>query len=242
MRIPRVYTPQPLSPGGRIALEAGPAHHATTVLRLRPGECIRLFDGAGMECAGRVARITRQSITVDIERCAAVSRESPLCVTLAQGISRGERMDYTVQKAVELGVTAIIPLHTERTAIRLDNERVARRLDHWQKVIVAACEQSGRNRLPVLLPVASLADWLARPEGGLKLLLRAGAETPLADAPRASGVTLLIGPEGGLAETEVVAAKRSGYMPVALGPRILRTETAALAAIAVLQSLYGDLR
>ncbi len=171
------------------------------MLRLRPGEFIRLFDGAGRECAGRVARITRQSISVDIERCAAVSRESPLRITLAQGISRGERMDYTVQKAVELGVTAIIPLLTERTAIRLDNERIARRLDHWQKVIVAACEQSGRNHLPVLLPVASLADWLARPERGLKLLLRAGTERSLVDAPRAPEVTLLIGPEGGMAES-----------------------------------------
>jgi len=242
VRTPRLYTACPLVPGGRIELEAGPAHHAATVLRLRAGESIRLFDGSGTECAGRIARTTRQSIIVDIECCLAVNRESPLRITLAQGISRPERMDYTLQKAVELGVSAIIPLLTQRTAIKLDSGRAARRLDHWQKVIVAACEQCGRNQLPLLLPVASLADWLAEGGDGVKLLLRAGVKASLADAPRASEVTLLIGPEGGLAEAEVAAAERSGYLPVALGPRILRTETAALAAIALLQGIYGDLR
>ncbi|MGQ0659107.1 MAG: 16S rRNA (uracil(1498)-N(3))-methyltransferase [Chromatiales bacterium] len=242
MRIPRVYTPQPLSPGGQIELEEEAAHHVTTVLRMRVGDPISLFDGKGTECAGLIASITRKSVVVDVERCATFNRESALQVTLAQGISRGERMDYTIEKAVELGVAAIVPLLTQRTAVKLDAGREARRIEHWRKVIIGACEQSGRDHLPDLLPVERIENWLQRPAAGLKLLLRAAADTALAAVPRATEVTLLIGPEGGLAAAEVAAAERAGYLPVRLGPRILRTETAALAALSTLQSLWGDFR
>jgi 16S rRNA (uracil1498-N3)-methyltransferase len=171
-----------------------------------------------------------------------LSRESPLSITLAQGVSRGERMDYTIQKAVELGVAAIAPIITGRTTVRLDEERSEKRLEHWRRVIIGACEQSGRNRLPALHPITTLDAWLSRPIDGLGLLLRGDATGGLPERRLDTAITLLIGPEGGLGTDEVAAAERVGYRPVRMGPRILRTETAALAAIAALQALYGDWR
>lgn len=239
MRIPRVYVAGPPSAGASVTLDAEAAHHVTTVLRLRAEDPICLFHD-GVECQGLIESVGRRAVTVRLEDCRPVSRESPLAITLAQGISRGERMDYTIQKAVELGVAAIAPLITERTTVKLNDARAARRTEHWQRVIVNACEQCGRNRLPALLPVMELKDWLLQPHEGERLLLRGDAERPWSAIQPESRVTVLIGPEGGLAPAEAARAEAAGYTAVRMGPRILRTETAALAAIAALQSRHGD--
>jgi 16S rRNA (uracil1498-N3)-methyltransferase len=170
-----------------------------------------------------------------------VSRESPLAVVLAQGISSGERMDYTVQKSVELGVTVIQPLLTQRSVVRLTGERADKRVAHWQAVAAAACEQCGRNRVPEVLPVQSLTHWLGTLRGGVRYLLSPQAPNRLRELTRpADAITLLVGPEGGWDSTESAAAQTTGFAPLALGPRVLRTETAAVAALAAMQALWGD--
>lgn len=241
MRIPRIYVEQGFTAGARIELPAPGAHHVAQVLRLRAGDALHLFDGAGTQGEARIVRIDRKAVAVAVDRCVEVDRESPLRITLAQGISRGERMDYTIQKAVELGVHAIAPVLAERTTVRLDEERAGKRLQHWRQIIVSACEQCGRNRLPDLLPIVPLHEWLARPGDGLQLVLRADATASLSNLAPATDAVILIGPEGGLSEAEVHAAEGAGYRAVRLGPRVLRTETAALAALAALQTLHGDL-
>jgi 16S rRNA (uracil1498-N3)-methyltransferase len=175
----------------------------------------------------------------------AVDRESPLAVTLAQGMSSGERMDYTVQKAIELGAAGIRPLATSRSVVRLDAERAQKRIAHWQAVVIAACEQCGRNSVPQVLPVMNYYDWLAHEvgeqAGTLRVLLSPSAPTALRDLPRPAGsATLLAGPEGGLSPQEERDAQTAGFTPVRLGPRVLRTETAALAALSAMQTLWGD--
>ena len=239
----RVYTDQPLAAGVSVELGEDAAHHVSSVLRLRCGDPLVLFDGKGAECRGVIDRIGKRQVAVRIETHALIDRESPLKVTLAQGISRGERMDYTIQKAVELGVAAIAPLNTQRSTVKLDAERTEKRLAHWRKVMVSACEQCGRNHLPALMPVQNLPQWLAQAHDELKIVLRGGAETPLTSlSPPQHGVTMLIGPEGGLDETEIRAAEQARYRPVRLGPRILRTETAAVTALAAMQAIWGDFR
>lgn len=242
MRVPRLHVIEPLAANTLIALGRDAAHHVGNVLRMRAGDPIVLFND-GIEGEGRIVSLSKAGVSVAVESCAAVSRESPLRITLAQGISRGERMDYTIQKAVELGVSTIAPIITGRTTVKLDEERAEKRTEHWRRIIVSACEQCGRNLPPDLLPVQRLEDWLSPERPGIKMIMRGDADTVLADvAPTANEVTLLIGPEGGMAEHEVAAAVRAGYVAVKLGPRVLRTETAALAAIAALQALHGDFR
>jgi 16S rRNA (uracil1498-N3)-methyltransferase len=241
MRIPRVHSDLPLQPGAEMSLDDAAAHHVSTVLRLRQGDSIVLFHD-GVEAAASIRELGRRGVRVIVNECRPCSRESPLSITLAQGISRGERMDYTIQKAVELGVTTISPIITERTTVKLDEARSGKRLEHWQRIIVGACEQSGRNHLPRLLPITTLAGWLARGVEGSAMLLRGDATTSILGVQPAGAITLLIGPEGGMTATEVASAEHAGYRAVSLGPRILRTETAALAAIAALQALYGDWR
>jgi 16S rRNA (uracil1498-N3)-methyltransferase len=239
MRVPRVYVTHPPVAGASMTLDADAAHHVTTVLRLRAEDQVCLFHD-GVECQGFIETIGKRAVTVRLRECQPVSRESPLAITLAQGISRGERMDYTIQKAVELGVAAIAPIISERTTVKLDETRAARRTDHWHNVIVNACEQCGRNHLPALLPVMHLEDWLRQPREGTRLLLRGDAARPWSAIRPEARLTLLIGPEGGLAPPEAARAEAAGYTAVRMGPRILRTETAALAAIAALQSGHGD--
>lgn len=241
MRIPRVHSDLPLQPGAEMSLDDAAAHHVSTVLRLRQGDSIVLFHD-GVEATASIRELGRRGVRVIVSDCRPCSRESPLSITLAQGISRGERMDYTIQKAVELGVTTIAPIITERTTVKLDEARGGKRLEHWQRIIVGACEQSGRNHLPRLLPIKTLAGWLARGVEGSAMLLRGDATTSILGVQPAGAITLLIGPEGGMTATEVASAEHAGYRAVSLGPRILRTETAALAAIAALQALYGDWR
>jgi 16S rRNA (uracil1498-N3)-methyltransferase len=244
VRLTRVYVDAPLAAGERVILEGNAASHVTRVLRLRVGEALTLFNGAGGEYDASIDAARGGRLTVAVGEPRAVERESPLTLTLAQGVSRGERMDLVVQKATELGVSGIVPLFTERSVVRLGAEQAERKLNHWRAIAIAACEQSGRNRLPKVAPPVSLADLLRSGtdrEGG-RLLLSPGATSRIDALPRpATSVTVLIGPEGGLTNAEQEAAVAAGFLPVRLGPRVLRTETAAIAALTVLQLEFGDL-
>jgi len=242
MRIPRVFVESPLSPSVESELPALAAHHVHTVLRLRPGADLVLFDGQGGEYPARLLSAHRKGASVQVGAHQAIEHESPLDVTLVQAISRGERMDYTLQKAVELGVTRIVPVVAERTVVNLRGaERTERRVEHWRRITVAACEQCGRNRLPELAEPVDLRVWLAgpRPACGLLLALAASNGLPALARPTPP-VVLLAGPEGGFTEQELSTAQAAGYRPTRLGTRVLRTETAALAALAALQTVYGD--
>jgi len=215
--------------------------HLTKVLRLRVGDALVLFNGEGGEYVARVAAVGRRSTRIEVGEFVEGERESPLELILLQGVSRGERMDYTVQKAVELGVTRIVPVLTERTVVNLKGERQEKRRAHWQGVVHSACEQSGRNRVPAVAALRPFAQAVAEAAGGLKLVLHHRAETSLETLPVPQGpVSLLIGPEGGLSAQEITTAEAAGFVPLRLGPRVLRTETAALAAISVLQWRWGD--
>jgi 16S rRNA (uracil1498-N3)-methyltransferase len=239
---PRLYCELPLSPGAEIALPEAAARHAVTVLRLQSGDTLTLFNGEGGEYGASLIAVNKREARVRLTQFHPVERESPLQITLALGISAGERMDYSLQKATELGVTSIQPLATERSVVKLAGERADKRLQHWQHVVIAACEQCGRNRVPPVAPVQKLFSYLAAVERTRRLLMLApGAATPMKRSAPASSVVLLVGAEGGLAPAEYAAAVANGFEAVSLGPRILRTETAPLAALAVLQALWGDL-
>lgn len=250
MRIPRVYVDQPLASGADCPLGRRAFDHTVKVLRLRAGDPLCLFNGHGGEFAAVLVRGADGALLAQVGEFTPDRRESPLSVRLVQGISRGERMDYTLQKAVELGVTDIVPVVTERTVLRLEGERAERRLAHWRGVVLAACEQSGRTRVPAVAEPRALSEYLAEyladhgadPAAGAGLLLDWAAPDALTDLGALTGpVSVLIGPEGGLAAAERQAALTAGYRPVRMGPRILRTETAAVVALAVLQALAGDL-
>lgn len=241
MRIPRIYQPIPLVSGQLLELDAQATVHLTKVLRLRVGDALVLFNGDGGEFSARVAGVERRSTTIEVGEFVDRSVESTLELLLLQGISRGERMDYTVQKAVELGVSRIVPVMTERTVVNLKGDRQAKRCSHWQSVVNSACEQSGRNRVPVVSSIEKFEDAISDAAPGLKLVLHHRAKTNLIDLPAPQGpVSLLIGPEGGLSTQEIAAAEAVGFVPLCLGPRVLRTETAALAAMSVLQWQWGD--
>jgi 16S rRNA (uracil1498-N3)-methyltransferase len=212
-------------------------------LRLVAGDELLLFDGCGKEVTASIAEIRGGTVHVIAAAPVAVNRESPLRLTLVQGVSRGERMDLVMQKATELGVTRLVPVMTERSVVKLDATQAAKRLQHWQGVVAAACEQSGRAWLPEVLPPQPLLKWLTQPaaEEESRFLLHPGSTTRARDLPTLRSATLLIGPEGGLSPQERDAALRSGFQDLSLGPRILRTETAALAALAALQAIAGDL-
>lgn len=243
MRIPRFYFSDPLALGARVALPQAAAHHAVRVLRLGENDLVRLFNGDGCEYHARIVRLDKLGVVVVIESAAPRSCESPLHVLLAQGISSGERMDYTLQKSVELGVGAIQPIEAERSVVKLSGERMLKRLQHWQAVVASACEQSGRNIVPPVRPVMSLIDWLGDHDSGeaLRIHLAPDAELSLRELEKpAASVVLAVGPEGGFSDKEVAALQQHGFVGVKLGPRILRTETAALAALSALQILWGD--
>ena len=241
MSSPRFYLDQPLAPGARFSLPPGPARHAARALRLAVDDTIILFNGRGGEFVARIERINKDEVAVSVTEFAAVERESHLRVMLAQGISSGERMDYTLQKAVELGVAAIQPIAARRSVVKLTGERADRRVAHWQGVVASACEQCGRNRVPVVAPPLPLAPWLGQLPGGRLLFLSPLAEARLADLQQPEGQDWLVaGPEGGFEADEIAALHAAGAIPVRLGPRVLRTETAALAALAAMQTLWGD--
>ena len=238
----RLYCDLALSPGADVALPETTAHHALNVLRLQEGDALILFNGAGGEYRATLVAANKREARARLHGFEAAERESPLDITLALGISAGERMDHSVQKATELGVSAIVPLAAERSVVKLAGERADRRLQHWRHVVIAACEQCGRNRVPAVAPVQTLFHYLAQPRGGKTLLmLSPDAATPLKSVARSAAAIVLVGPEGGFTPAEAQAAQAGGFEPVSLGPRILRTETAPVAALAVLQALWGDL-
>ncbi len=240
MPIPRFFTTLPLNPGQTVRLPEAVARHALSALRLRPGERMILFNGNGAECEA-VLESGGRSASARVLACSEVLRESPLRITLVQGISSGERMDYTLQKAVELGVAAIQPVVTRRTVVRLTDDKRLRRLAHWRGVVMSACEQCGRTRLPEVREILDFPDWLGLPGTGLRLCLDPSGPRRLRDLPPPAGpVELLAGPEGGLDPAERDATLAAGFTRVRLGPRILRTETAAVAALAAMQALWGD--
>lgn len=254
MAPPRFYCPGKLAAGQVIELPVNVAHHASRVLRLKQGDSLILFNGAGGEFQAAIGNIGKNGVAAVIEKYLDIERESPLVITLAQAVCISEKMDWLVQKAVELGVSSIQPLDTKLSVVRLSGERAEKRMKHWQQVVISACEQCGRNRIPQVLPLISLADWLGAQinerknlsDGALPNLhffLSPSAKRGFRDFPEASAIaalTLLVGPEGGLTSEEEAAALVSGFISLRLGKRILRTETAALAAVAAMQMLWGD--
>ena len=243
MRIPRIYVPQPLRPGREVDLPVQAGEHIVRVLRLERGHPLRLFDGSGGEYTGEIASLAKRAVTAYVIAPAeTVDRESPLRLTLGQGIARGEKMDWILQKATELGVARIVPLVTDRTEVKLDAERAERRLAHWEAVLASACEQCGRNALPELAEPMKLADWAASlgEEAGLRLALDPNGDARARDVVPGTRATLAVGPEGGLSEHDLATLAQAGFRGLRLGPRILRTETAGLAALAALQAIHGD--
>jgi len=240
MRISRLYLPVLLAQGKQIALDDESAHYLNTVLRLKKDAEIVVFNGEGGEYSATVAEANRKIVLIAIGKWNSRSVESPLQVTLGLGIARGDRMDISVQKAVELGVNGITPLLTERCVVQFKGEKKPQRWLHWQKIARHAAEQSGRTMVPEFNEIESFSDWISRQQG-LKLFLDPYAETSLAElSPVNQQVTLLTGPEGGFADHERDSAKAAGFIPVRLGQRILRTETASLAALSAVQMLWGD--
>ncbi|KAA9130965.1 16S rRNA (uracil(1498)-N(3))-methyltransferase [Marinihelvus fidelis] len=242
MRISRLYTDERLEPGRPITLEAKTGHYLMRVLKLRAGDPLVLFNGDGADYAAELLSNRRDRVEVAVSARLPALRPSPLAVTLVQAVGKGDRMDFSLQKATELGVAAVRPLFTERTGVRLEAERLEKRAEHWRRVMISACEQCGRADIPELLAAAGLDEWLPEPPRGRRLCLAPGAEQPLVTLPGAGhGFELVIGPEGGFSDLETQQMTRSGVDMVALGPRVLRTETAGPVAIAVLQALFGDL-
>ncbi|MEO8308993.1 MAG: 16S rRNA (uracil(1498)-N(3))-methyltransferase [Pseudomonadota bacterium] len=248
MRLTRLFIDGELIAGATLPLPRGAAQHIARVLRLQPGDELRLFNGHGGEYAARVGLIARDGVSVLVGARHAIDRESPLQITLLQGIARGEKMDLILQKSTELGVTAIRPLMSLRSNVRIKGDNEESKHEHWLGVIRSACEQSGRNRLPQLLPALRVADAIVSLDQPLRLLLEPDASAtglrelamPVAStAP--GGIVLMVGPEGGFDATEIEAAHAAGFRSCRMGPRVLRTETAALAALAALQALAGDL-
>ena len=242
MAITRLYCPINLTHRAQANLTSGAAHHATRVLRLKRGDEVRLFNGEGGEYEVSIHRVDKNEVTVEIGRHHNVERESKLSVCLAQAITTGDKMDYTLQKAVELGVARIQPLQTNRAVVKLNQERAEKRLQHWRNVVVSACEQCGRNSVPIVAPIMAFEEWVASTDPAtMRLMLSPYVEQSLRDCPAPTGeVSLVIGPEGGLNQDEVAFARVKGFTSVRMGPRVLRTETAPLAALAAMQILWGD--
>ncbi|MES2500546.1 MAG: 16S rRNA (uracil(1498)-N(3))-methyltransferase [Pseudomonadota bacterium] len=239
----RFYSAQKLNIGGLIPLSASAATHATRALRLNVGDKLKLFNGDGFDYSCELISVKKSEVIAKVLTSHAIENESPLDITLLQGISSGDRMDYTIQKAVELGVRAIQPISTERSVVKLNQERAQKRLEHWQNIVISACEQSGRAFVPQVLPPVGLSKWLAdnpQKDATRILLNPIGALKIVALTKPTAQIQLLIGAEGGLSQSEIEAATSQGFQSVILGPRILRTETAALTAIATMQSLWGD--
>ncbi len=247
MRNPRIYAPVAMMADVPVGLSENAAHHVGRVLRMRVGDPLILFNGELVNGEGgcwqaEISEITKKGVQVVPRTFIKGDRESGLTISLGQTLSRGERMDYAIQKAVECGVTEITPLFTERCEVKLNSERSDKRTHGWQQMIISACEQCGRNRVPVIHPPMLLADWLASRQTELNLVLHHRTEQALEGYAKPSSVSLLIGPEGGLTADEIAKAEKHNFHSLALGPRVLRTETAPVAAISLMQYLWGDWR
>lgn len=240
MRIPRIFTEQNLLSGEQIELEESASHHLSKVLRMQAGRELVLFNGAGGEFAATIHEISKKHVTVSIAEHSIDNRESPLELELAIGISRGERFEWVLQKATELGVTKITPLITERTEVKTGGDRQEKMQDRWQHILISACEQSQRNLLPKLSVPIQIFDWLPTVNSDFRFVLHHRDSKTLPTEQKPQSVTLLIGPEGGLSESEIAQALAKNFNALTLGPRVLRTETAPVAAISLVQYLWGD--
>ncbi|WP_294739260.1 16S rRNA (uracil(1498)-N(3))-methyltransferase [uncultured Pseudomonas sp.] len=238
MRLSRFFVDAPLSLGDH-ELPQDQAHYISRVLRMSEGDAVQLFDGSGQEFRASLLEVGKKRVVVQVSETFAGQVESPLQIHLGQGLSRGERMDWAIQKATELGVNEITPIFSDRCEVRLKDERADKRLQHWRQVAISACEQCGRSTVPVIHPPLLLADWLKQAEADLKLVLHPVAE-PLVSHAKPGSLAFLIGPEGGLTDGEVETAKGAGFHSARLGPRVLRTETAPVVALSVAQQLWGD--
>ncbi len=241
MRIHRVHTNLALEPGHQITLVGRTGHYLSRVLRVTAGQVIVVFNGDGRDYVAEVIRPGRNELILSVTSSLPAVPESRLDITVVQAISRGERMDQTLQKCTELGVNAFQPMFSERVEVRLKAEKLAGRLDHWRAVVVSACEQSGRAVVPEVREPLVLRDWLVAGDATTRLVLAPGAESPLARLNLPQQLQLVIGPEGGFSDAELDLMGARGVQAVSLGPRVLRTETAAPAAVAVAQALAGDL-
>lgn len=239
MRVSRFYLDAPLAQGEQL-LDGDLAHYIGRVLRLAPGAPVQLFNGSGEEWPGEVLEVSKRQVRLTLAAPLAGMLESPLQIHLGQAISRGERMDWAIQKAVELGVNQITPLFAERCEVRLQGERADKRQQHWQQIAISACEQCGRSRVPQVHAPAALADWLAALDAELKLVLHHRADQDLRHLPTPGSLALLIGPEGGLSSSEIDLAETAGFRAARFGPRVLRTETAPVVALSIAQQLWGD--
>ncbi|GGE55001.1 ribosomal RNA small subunit methyltransferase E [Streptosporangium jomthongense] len=242
MRIPRIYTDSPLGEGSHAELDENAAQHVGRVLRMQAGQELRLFNGDGQDYPATITEAGKKRVEVLVGAPEPNHTEPPLQIILGQTLSKGDRMDYAVQKAVEMGVTCIVPLTTERCEIKLKGDREDKRLRHWQSVAISAAEQCGRAKVPEILPVMTVEQWLERTRNcDLRLVLHHRTAKSLESINKPSSIALMIGPEGGLTAEEIAQAENEGFLPVALGPRVLRTETAPVAAMALCQWLWGDI-
>ena len=239
---PRIHLDAPLAVGARLALPDAAARHVSQVLRLRVGQALILFDGRGLQASAVMVEVQRRSVMVEIESTALIDRESPLAITLVQAVSKGERMDWAIQKAVELGVHQIVPLVCERSVVKLSDERWQKKQAHWQGVIVSACEQCGRNRLPDLATAVDFRSYLAEACDASRWILAPGEQAGWPAQRPEFPLQIMVGPEGGFSDAEIAAAIKAGVQPVAMGPRVLRTETAAVAALSAIHASWGDWR
>jgi len=240
MRIPRVFTPQALTLNSTLELAEAQSHYLSKVLRMQSGRELILFNGEGGEYSAEIFAVHKKQLEVLVKNFLPENRQSPLNLELAIGVSRGERMDWVLQKATELGVTKITPLITERTEVKLSGERADKKMEHWQQIIISACEQCQRNLLPELSEPKYFSAWVDACNAELKFVLHHRDNKGLPKNETAKSVALLIGPEGGLDEDEIAEAIVNGFSPLTLGPRVLRTETAPVAAISLVQYLWGD--
>jgi 16S rRNA (uracil1498-N3)-methyltransferase len=239
-RAPRFHVAGTISPGSEISLPEGAARHCS-VLRLRQGDAVVIFNGNGGDFSAELTSLSQSGARIRILSQGHADRESPLRIVLAQCVASGDRMDVVLQKSTELGVYRIVPIASERSIVRLSRERAERRIAHWRNVVIAACEQCGRNRVPEITAITALEEFLVDPEAdSTRLLLAPDAPMSLKQLPAPRSVTVLVGPEGGLSTIERRLVEESGFVPVRFGPRVLRTETAPLAAIAAMQTLWGD--
>ncbi|WP_428774092.1 16S rRNA (uracil(1498)-N(3))-methyltransferase [Vibrio sp.] len=242
MRIPRIYHPTPIEQLGEMALSDEAAGHVGRVLRMHAGQALILFDGSGAEFSATISQVSKKHVEVELTERHQRSCESPLDLHLGQVISRGDKMEFTIQKSVELGVNTITPLISERCGVKLDQKRFEKKLHQWQQIAISACEQCGRNIVPQIRPIMSLEQWCQEPYQGLKLNLHPRAQYSINTLPTpVDQVRLLIGPEGGLSDQEIAMTRQYQFEETLLGPRVLRTETAALTAITALQVRFGDL-
>ncbi|CAM3163301.1 16S rRNA methyltransferase [Legionella steigerwaltii] len=242
MRAVRIYQSGNYHTGQLLELSPEASQHVGVVLRMQVGEKLTLFSGDDREFDATIDTVKKKQVSVVIGSITKVSRESPLTIHLAQAVSKGERMEFVMQKAVELGVASITPIITERCVVKLDKERMTKKLHQWQAIVIAACEQSGRNQIPPVNPPVAFEDYIRESQAGLKLILHPGESKSWRDyVIGSSAIALLIGPEGGLSDPEVRLACQHGFQPLSMGPRILRTETAAITALSVLQAVGGDL-